>query len=190
VYGCFLKNFKAKALKALLMKPIHTCATPASASSSISNKNVLDASYLESLSVDAVYLDPPYNERQYSKNYFPLNIIADVPSRELTVGGVTGIPSGCFISPFCKRGKVVEIAFTTLFESLRTEYIFLSYNSESLISKDRMCELMSKYGTVSVVEREYKRFKSFEYNTDAEIKEYLFCLKRSTAGTGARIEHV
>ena len=40
---------------------------------------------------------------------------------------------------------------------------------------------MEKYGNVTVVERDYKRFKSFEYNNDKEIKEYLFCLKLTTS---------
>jgi adenine-specific DNA methylase len=39
-----------------------------------------------------------------------------------------------------------------------------------------MIEIMKKYGTVQVVERDYKRFKSFEYNEDVDIKEYLFSL--------------
>lgn len=39
-------------------------------------------------------------------------------------------------------------------------------------------EILSRYGTVSVIEREYKRFKSFEYNEDKAINEYLFCLEK------------
>jgi hypothetical protein len=38
---------------------------------------------------------------------------------------------------------------------------------------------MKKYGNASVVERDYKRFKSFEYNEDVAIKEYLFCLQKN-----------
>jgi hypothetical protein len=41
-----------------------------------------------------------------------------------------------------------------------------------------MLELMKPYGEASVIERDYKRFKSFEYNKDVEIKEYLFCLHK------------
>jgi len=37
---------------------------------------------------------------------------------------------------------------------------------------------MKNYGDASVIERDYKRFKSFEYNKDVEIKEYLFCLNK------------
>ena len=38
---------------------------------------------------------------------------------------------------------------------------------------------MKKYGTVSIIEKEYKRFKSFEYNKSATIIEYLFCLTKA-----------
>jgi len=181
VYGCFLKNFKAKANKKLTLAPIHTNTTAADGSTTY-NADVLSIPFLKSFESDVVYLDPPYNERQYSKNYFPLNIIAKTPtelSGEITLKGKTGIPSDCFISPFCKKGETVEKAFDTLFRELKTKWIFLSYNSESIVSKEKILELMKKYGTATVIERDYKRFKSFEYNKDTSIQEYLFCLKKA-----------
>jgi adenine-specific DNA methylase len=42
-----------------------------------------------------------------------------------------------------------------------------------------MLDIMKNYGDASVIERDYKRFKSFEYNKDVEIKEYLFCLNKA-----------
>jgi len=181
VYGCFLKNFKAKANKLLAFVPIHTNTVVASVDSVTSNCNVLDDSFISSFKADMVYLDPPYNERQYSKNYFPLNMIALTPEQqmlELPLKGKTGIPESCFISPFCRKG-LVEAAFDKLFQNLNTTWIFLSYNSESLVTKEKMLALMGKYGEVTVKDRDYKRFKSFEYNKDVAIKEYLFCLKKS-----------
>jgi adenine-specific DNA-methyltransferase len=141
--------------------------------------------------VDIAYLDPPYNERQYSKNYFPLNIIAKTPA-ELAVAtaaaaaastttllkGKTGIPADCFLSAFCRKGAAAETAFDTLIRGLRAKWVFLSYSSESIVSKEKMMEILSRYGTVSVIEREYKRFKSFEYNEDKAVNEYLFCLEK------------
>jgi adenine-specific DNA-methyltransferase len=178
VYGCYLKNFKSKATKSLVLSPIHTFERIPNELSNTYKMDILQTDFLRSFESDMVYLDPPYNERQYSKNYFPLNIIAKPPSQlimEQPLKGKTGIPSDCYISPFCKK-REVENAFDTVFRELKTQWIFLSYNSESLISKEKMLEIMAKYGTVSVVECDYKRFKSFEYNKDIEIKEYLFCL--------------
>lgn len=183
VYGCYLKKFKAKANKPLVVLPIHRLTIPSPISTQAFNSDVLNLEFLRVFESDAVYLDPPYNERQYSKNYFPLNIICK-PDAALTcvsLKGITGIPSDCFISPFCKQGQVVETAFETLFRELRTKWIFLSYNSESLVSKARMLEIMGKYGSASVITRSYKRFKSFEYNQDVEIEEYLFCLEKNNS---------
>lgn len=180
VYGCFLKNFKTKAVKTLTLVPIHNNTVVPVAGSNTCNSDVLNTEFLRSFEYDLVYLDPPYNERQYSKNYFPLNIIAKTPEQLLTespLKGKTGIPTDCFISPFCKKGECVEKAFDVVFRELKTKWVFLSYNSESLVSKEKMLEIMKKYGTASVIERDYKRFKSFEYNKDVDIKEYLFCLK-------------
>ena len=97
----------------------------------------------------------------------------------VTLKGKTGIPGDCFISPFCKKGETVEKAFDLLFSKLKTKWVFLSYNSESIVSKEKMLDIMKKYGTASVIERDYKRFKSFEYNKDVDIKEYLFCLHKT-----------
>jgi adenine-specific DNA-methyltransferase len=183
VYGCYLKNFKAKALKNMELKAVHKCAKISRDESVAYNLDVLDDDLIGSVNrfgANIVYLDPPYNERQYSKNYFPLNMIAMTPTEqqlEAALKGKTGIPQSCFMSAFCKKGEV-ESAFTKLFEGLKVEYIFVSYNSESLLSKEKMMEIMGKYGSVTVIERDYKRFKSFEYNEDVAIKEYLFCLAK------------
>jgi len=179
VYGCYLKNFKAKATKALKLEPIHTNKIKCKDGSIVYNKDVVTTSP-ENKKLNLAYLDPPYNERQYSKNYFPLNMIALSPEeqeKQPPLKGKTGIPENCFLSPFCKKGQV-ENAFDTIFSNINTEWLFMSYNSESIVSKERLIDIMKKYGEVSVIEKDYKRFKSFEYNEDTEIKEYLFCLKK------------
>lgn len=178
VYGCYLKKFKSKAEKVFSIKPIHQ---ETSQNSNIAyNYDVLNETFLKDTTIDLVYLDPPYNERQYSKNYFPLNIIAKTPielnNNELELKGKTGIPSDCFISPFCKKQNVRQ-SFENLISKFKTKWIILSYNSESLLKKEDVIDIMSKRGNVDVVEKDYKRFKSYEYNNDKNIKEYLFCLE-------------
>jgi adenine-specific DNA-methyltransferase len=181
VYGCFLQNFKTKATRPLILKPVHNNKVPAKHGSATFHADVLALpTHLQK--TDIVYLDPPYNGRQYSKNYFPLNMLALTPQEQALVPplkGKTGIPDSCFISPFCKKGDAVTAAFESLFKDLKTDWIFLSYNSESTVKKQDMLDLMNKYGKASVVERDYKRFKSFDYNKDVAIKEYLFILKKA-----------
>jgi adenine-specific DNA-methyltransferase len=185
VYGCYLKKFKTKAIKPFQFVPIHTLASQGHPNAQTFQNNVLNDNLLATVTADLVYLDPPYNERQYSKNYFPLNMIVKSPSQlehEAPLKGVTGIPSDCFLSPFCRKGAV-EDAFKRLFECLKAPWIVLSYNSESLVSKERMMHLMQRHGDVTVVERDYKRFKSFDYNQDKPIQEYLFFLRRRATTT-------
>lgn len=189
VYGCYLKNFKAKATKPFVLMPIHTVTAASAAGSATFCADVIaDPTFLATTlpPADIAYLDPPYNERQYSKNYFPLNIIAKTPAAliaEPPLKGKTGIPTDCFLSAFCRKGAAAETAFDTLIRGLRAKWIFLSYSSESIVSKEKMMEILSRYGTVSVTEREYKRFKSFEYNEDKAVCEYLFCLEKKWAAT-------
>jgi adenine-specific DNA-methyltransferase len=203
VYGCYLKKFKEKANISMKLSPIHKSVNTKDLSV-VYNYDVLGENFsskIKEFKPHIVYLDPPYNERQYSKNYFPLNIIAMSPDEQNDehLTGKTGIPESCFISDFCKK-TTVKKAFVTLFENLKasnTQYTFLSYSSESLISKEDMIELLSTYGTVSYIEKDYKRFKSFDYEQDSKDKlvktqtlvhqenlkifliEYLFCIKFS-----------
>lgn len=172
VYGCYLKTFKKQALKPIVLTPIHTLTTPCLPETAVFQQDVLTLC----VRADAVYLDPPYNERQYSKNYFPLNVLAGPPDAPMDLHGKTGIPSDCFVSPFCKK-RSVESAFRQLLKNLSSPWVFLSYNSESLVSKERMVELLSEYGDVSVIEKNQTRFKNFSYNGDKALQEYLFCVK-------------
>lgn len=176
VYGCYLKEFKAKAKKAFVLKPIHTNTIPGHPNSIIHNIDVLSLK----VQADIVYLDPPYNERQYSKNYFPLGVLALSPSKQdtlLPLKGKTGIPEECFISTFCQ--KDAEKAIEKLFSNLKAKYVFLSYNSEGIVPLEKLIEIGKTYGNVEVFNREYKRFKSFEYEKKVEenITEYLICVQ-------------
>lgn len=177
VYGCYLKEFKAKAQHPLVLRPVHQNTTPFLPGSMMFQQDVLQRSVLYARPFDVVYVDPPYNERQYSKNYFPLNVVASPPGDDCTVTGKTGIPTDCFLSPFCQTKKVAD-AFRTLMGNLtRATWVLISYSSEGLLSRENLCGLLSEFGEVTVHERLYKRFKSFEYNESGTVREYLFCVR-------------
>ena len=56
--------------------------------------------------------------------------------------------------------------------------LILSDRNEASVITNRLNYIVSKYSHVSVYNKEYKRFKSFQYN-NKDIEEYLFCLKRN-----------
>lgn len=174
VYGAYLKQFKTTANQPFYMIPVHT--------NSNSCEGVAHNTAAGSLTIhaDAIYIDPPYNERQYSKNYFVLNVIAMRPAEQDALPplkGKTGIPEDCYLSPFCQK-KNVEMAFRELVANCHAHYVFISYNSESLLSRAKMVEILEHFGTVTVEEKDYKKFKSSAAVENAEVTEFLFCLEQ------------
>jgi len=72
VYGAFLKKFKKSALQPLTLTPANFFLNDHD--HEVYNDDILEVAKLTSH--DVVYLDPPYNERQYSSNYHMLETIA------------------------------------------------------------------------------------------------------------------
>ena len=72
VYGAFLKKFKKSALKPIALVPADFYINDHD--HDVYNKDILEVAKITSH--DVVYLDPPYNERQYSANYHMLETIA------------------------------------------------------------------------------------------------------------------
>ena len=173
VYGAFLKHIKKTAGKSFVLEPLKIIDGP---EGKVFNENINDL--IKHISGDVVYLDPPYNARQYSSNYHVLETIARYDNPVLS--GMTGLrDSSGQRSDFCSKRKV-EIAFEDLISNAKFKYIFLSYNNEGLMSLGTIQQIMSKYGDYSVYTKKYKRFKADKDEnrsiTANETIEYLHCL--------------
>lgn len=168
IMGAFLKKFKKTAEKVLILKPIHQRLTNAKLKCYCKDAAQLKAN------ADIVYIDPPYNARQYGGNYFILNqIINPLPGK-----GITGV---CEYnkSNFCRKNAVME-SFGELMSSITARLIVISYSSESLISKEDMINILAKFGNVEVVEKIHKRFKAKQMDSNPSIYEYLFFVKQQS----------
>jgi adenine-specific DNA-methyltransferase len=170
VYGCYLKKFKNSALKKIIIEPIHT----------LNNSSNLNIIYNEDIlnlkdKFDIVYLDPPYNQRQYSKNYHILNYIA-LYSENIKIYGKTGLLENSSISKFCSS-KDIYNAIDSMIKIIKTKYLFMSYSNEGLISIDKIKKILSKYDykRIKIIKREYKKFKAYKYNKSGQTIEYLIC---------------
>ena len=154
VYGAFLKRLKRSAQKPLTMKPAEMIYN--GQEHYVYNE---DANQLaRHLHVDILYLDPPYNQRQYSANYHLLETIALYDSPQIT--GKTGMRdySGQR-SQYCSRSSVKE-AFRQLIQEVDAHYIFLSYNNEGLMTFDDIRSIMEERGRYGCFKQEYGRFKA------------------------------
>lgn len=152
VYGAYLKKLKKSALKDLVL-------TPATFDMIGSNHNVYNCDsnhIIKSISGDILYMDPPYNQRQYGSNYHLLNTIARYDDFEPK--GKTGLRE-YNRSDYCKKNNVVD-AFEELIKHANFKYIFLSYNNEGLMSANEVEKIMKKYGEYSLKTTDYQRFKA------------------------------
>jgi adenine-specific DNA-methyltransferase len=121
---------------------------------------------------DVVYLDPPYNHRQYSGNYHLLETIAKYDNPQIFWKTWTR-DNKENKSDFCSRVKVKK-AFEELINNIDANYIFVSYNDEWLLSLEDMKEIMSKRWDYWVITKEYKRYKADKTENRNHKKDMVY----------------
>ena len=156
VYGAFLKHLKKSALKELVLEPAYFIENDNSHQVFNKDSNEL----IKEISGDILYLDPPYNQRQYSANYHLLNTITQYDN--FVPKGKTGLRE-YNRSDYCKKNEVHK-SFEELIKNANFKYIFLSYNNEGLMSENDVENIMKKYAkddkSYKLVKKEYQRFKA------------------------------
>ncbi len=174
VYGAFLKHLKRSAARPFQLELLPIVDGPLGGEVHLDDVNHL----IREIEGDVLYLDPPYNARQYSANYHVLETISRYDSPVLT--GKTGLrDSSKQKSRFCSKRTVAE-AFEKLVADAKFSYLFLSYNNEGLMSLDTIRSIMEKYGRYEVYTKEYRRFRADKeenrnHKGNATV-EYLHCL--------------
>ncbi|OGC47929.1 DNA methyltransferase [candidate division WWE3 bacterium RIFCSPHIGHO2_01_FULL_42_13] len=176
VYGAFLKSYDPRAKKDLRLRPL-SLSTKGPVGSAF-NRNSMEL--VNSIETDTLYLDPPYNARQYAPNYHLLETIAEYDDPEIK--GVAGIrPYNNQKSEFCNPATALE-ALGKIAGGAKYKVLVLSYNSEGIMPQKKILEVLSKHGNAKIYEVDYRRFKS-NSNGNAEhkthIKEQLYVLKRA-----------
>lgn len=131
------------------------------------------------LSGDILYIDPPYNNRQYLPNYHVLETAAKYDFPE--VRGITGQrPYGNAKSEFCMKKKVVD-AFDRLLQNAKFKHIILSYSTEGLMTVEEIERVMKKYGkpeTFEIFWTPYRRYKSRAQAEKEELKEMIVYIEK------------
>ena len=174
VYGAFLKNIKASALKPLVLE-----AAKFEINDNVHDVYQMDANKLiREIAGDILYLDPPYNARQYGANYHLLNTIALYD--KFTPNGKTGLRN-YMRSKYCSKNDVAT-EFENLIKNADFKYIFLSYNNEGLMNEYQIRKILLKYGNYNLVKKEYQRFKADKsenrkHKADSTF-EYLHVLEK------------
>lgn len=169
-YAAYLKTWDPRAKKPLIL--VAPKIIPSKRKNQALKK---DANGLvRDLNIDILYLDPPYNSRQYASNYFLLEIIAEgwFGKKKPEVNGKTGINNYDHLkSDYCYKGEA-ENALNDLIGNTKAKYILLSYNNEGLISDKKIKDILKTAGKVSLFKRSHKRYKSVnQKDSDAKTTE-------------------
>ncbi len=174
VYGAYLKKFKATALRPLQLKPLQLTNHVAGCRVWQQDANQL----ITQIECDVLYLDPPYNHRQYGANYHVLETIAAHDDPPLK--GVTGMRVYAK-SEYC-RSQAAPQVMEQLIRSARTKHILVSYNDEGVIGLAELQELLRLRGEPQLFQTNYNRFKADngrEYKRDATVEyvHYVRCVR-------------
>ena len=175
VYGAYLKKFKSTALKSLQLKPLAVTNHVKGCRTFNRDANEL----IKEIECDILYLDPPYNHRQYGANYHVLETIAAYDNP--TLKGITGMREYTK-SDYCRQDSAKN-AMQELISQARAKHILISYNDEGVITLDEMQEMLSLRGSPKLFQTEYNRFKADngrEYKRKATV-EYIHYVKVNKA---------
>ncbi len=185
-YGAYLKKWQRNALQPLTLK------VPEVIESSLEHRaHRRDANELiRELRGNVLYIDPPYNRRQYAANYHVLEIIAehnevdDLVAHEAALYGKTGLrPYGELKSAYCvppaggSSGSDVLGAMTDLILSSRVDHVLVSYNEEGLLTRDELGAILSRFAGT----------RSFNFETGLRCLLYKrFCSDSDRSAGGGK----
>jgi adenine-specific DNA-methyltransferase len=131
--------------------------------------------------LDLVYLDPPYNSRQYCDCYHLLENIAKWDKPKVT-GVAKKMDRSSLKSRYCtQRAKA---AFENLITNIEAKYILLSYNNMALKGDNRsnakiedkdIFSILEQKGTVEVFKKAYKPFTTGKSDIFSHEERLFLC---------------
>lgn len=174
-YGAYLKEWDKRTYKEFEMMRLEVVDNKKNNRCFNTDSNKL----IEELEGDILYLDPPYNSRQYAPNYHLLETISkyDYP----TIKGVTGMRNYSEQkSLYCVKSAVLS-AFDDLISKAKFTHIVVSYSSDGLMSSEQIEEILKKYGIANTFKRydiPYRKYKGKVSKQAETLYEYIFYIKK------------
>ena len=128
---------------------------------------------LELGKIDLLYVDPPYNTRQYAGYYHVPELIArgwfDEP---VSLRGKTGlIADGDQRSAWCSRRRAPD-ALRGLLDATGARHVLVSYNTEGVIDDGDFRAILTDASIDGRVRRFTKRYKRYRADSDREGRRY------------------
>ena len=149
-----------------------------------SNNEILreDANLLiRKISCDVLYIDPPYNSRQYCDAYHLLENLA-IWKKPRVYGKAKKMDRRRLKSEYCL--KTAPKVFDDLIKNANCKHILVSYNntgeskdgrSNARIKDNEMMNILKSKGEVEIFERDYKAFTTGKSDTDGHTERVFYC---------------
>lgn len=135
----------------------------------------------EKIYADIIYIDPPYNSRQYCQFYHIYETIARWDNPELF--GTALKPQGRHLSDYCRTKA--PVIFEDLISKLKCKYLVASYNntyesksssSRNKINLEEIENILKSRGEIKIFSQKHNFFNAGK--TDfSNHKEFLFIVK-------------
>lgn len=136
---------------------------------------------VKDITADLVYIDPPYNSRQYCDAYHLLENVARWEKTEV-FGVARKMDRSTMKSKYCTQSATE--AFEQLIGDIKAKYILLSYNnmaekgndrSNAKISDQDIMRILEKKGEVKVFSESYKAFTTGKSDIDDNQERLFLC---------------
>ena len=141
-----------------------------------------DANMLISkIQCDVLYIDPPYNSRQYSDAYHLLENLTEWKKPKV-IGIGKKMNRSHIKSDYCQKNAAH--AFARLIKSADCKHILLSYNntreskdgrSNAQICDDEILQILNDKGSVEIFEKDYKAFTTGKSHGKNNKERIFYC---------------
>jgi len=136
---------------------------------------------IRKISCDVLYIDPPYNSRQYSDAYHLLENLVEWKKPEV-IGIGKKMDRSHIKSAYCLKNA--RRAFADLIKNANCKHILLSYNntgnskderSNARMSDDEILQILNNKGEVEVFEKDYRAFTTGKSNGEKNAERIFYC---------------
>lgn len=174
-YGAFLKHWDKRALNDLELRDFIVFDNKKKNKAFNEDANTL----VKRIKADIVYIDTPYNSRQYASNYHLLENVAR--NNQPVLKGVTKIFDWKNLkSDYATKSKALD-AMEDLIKNIDATHIILSYNNEGIIPEEALVDLLAQNsidGKVDIKKIPYRKYQSKKASKIKEVYELLFYIQK------------
>lgn len=170
-YGAYLKKWDKRAYKSLELIP--SLIKDNEQDNQALNEDAVELS--KKISGDILYIDTPYNNRQYAPNYHVLETIARNDKPELK--GITGQRVNNVAKSDFSIIKKAEASMELLLQDLNFSHVVVSYSTDGIISEKKLIDMIrnvSSNGEFDEVRIPFRKYKSKIVKPGEELYELLF----------------